>query len=64
VDDRERERERERERKRARKREREGGPVLGIFFDHICILVMKFAPGAVISVYLTGSRSLRSYWPF
>lgn len=28
---------------------------LGVSFDHICILVMKFAPGPVISVYLTDS---------
>lgn len=29
----------------------------GVSFDHICILVMKFAPGPVISVYLTDSHS-------
>lgn len=33
---------------------------LGVSFDHICILVMKFAPGPVISVYLTDSHSLRT----
>lgn len=33
---------------------------LGVSFDHICILVMKFAPGPVISVYFTDSHSLRT----
>lgn len=37
-----------------RERERER-PLGRLSFDHICILVMKFARGPVISVYLTDS---------